>query len=203
MSFAVFFNEADPGKSGGKGKNLVALSRASFPVPPGFIVTFESYRLFRESGGEEMPGPVLEAVLDCYSQLVRAGGNDRVAVRSSASAEDLENASFAGQHDTYLYVRGEDELIPRIRDCWKSLYSPRGVKYRERMGMNIPDEQLNMAVVVQAMVDPVAAGIFFTSYTVPGGTDAMVIESNWGCGETVVSGLATPDHFVVDRDAPF
>jgi len=194
-----FFQNVDPGKSGGKGRNLIALTKASFPVPPGFIVTYDGYRSYRESG--RMSEELKRKVSAYYRQLCRETGGRFVSVRSSASAEDLKAASFAGQYDTFLYVHSEEELFARIVDCWNSLYSERATAYRERM--KIPAADLQMAVVVQAMIDPRSAGILFTEYSYAGKKKVMVVESAWGCGETVVSGKVTPDHFVVSRDESF
>lgn len=195
-----FFHEVDPAESGGKGKNLIALTRACFPVPPGFIVTFEAYTRFRETGC--MSEEVKQGVSACYRQLVRDTGQPFAAVRSSASAEDMKTASFAGQYDTYLYVGSEQELFKRITDCWYSLFSERAAAYRKRMA--VPGKDLKMAVVVQSMIDPAAAGILFTTHPYHGENQkAMVVESGWGCGEMVVSGKITPDHFVVSREEPF
>ena len=145
-----------------------------------------------------MPEELERKVIAFYRQLSRETGNRFVSVRSSASAEDLKAASFAGQYDTYLYVQSEETLLARIVDCWNSLFSERATAYRERM--KIPGTNLQMAVVVQTMIDPGAAGILFTSYPYGGGKRVMVVESSWGCGDTVVSGKVTPDHFVVSRD---
>lgn len=194
-----FFNEVDAIKSGGKGKNLVELTRALFPVPPGFILTYDAFLEYREQG--HMPAEMKEHISAYYRQLIKETGNPAVAVRSSASAEDLYNASFAGQYDTYLYVGSEAELMQRIVDCWHSLYSPRAMVYRKRM--KISGENLKMAVVVQTMIDPRVAGILFTSQSYQGKEDVMIVESGWGCGETVVSGKVTPDHFVIARDETF
>lgn len=202
MKFQIigFFHEVDPAKSGGKGKNLIALTRACFPVPPGFILTFDAYSQFRETGC--MSEEVKEGVSACYRRLVRDTGGPFVAVRSSASAEDKKTASFAGQYDTYLYVGSEEELFKRILDCWHSLFSERAVAYRKRMEVSTKD--LKMAVVVQSMIDPRAAGILFTAYSYHGENQkVMVVESGWGCGEPVVSGKITPDFFMVSRKEPF
>lgn len=198
-----FFQEVDPEKSGGKGKNLIRLLKASFPVPPGFIVTFDVYTRYRESG--KMPGETKKIISGYYKKLKQDTGSKMVAVRSSASAEDLEIASFAGQYDTYLYVQSEEELFGRIVDCWNSLFSERAVTYRQRMKINIPGKNLNMAVVVQTMIDPKAAGILFTTHPCPvdGKEEAIIVEANWGCGETVVSGKVTPDHFKISKNEPY
>lgn len=199
QSMIGFFHEVDPNKSGGKGRNLVELTKACFPVPPGFILTFDAFLEYRKQG--RMPEELKEFISTYYKQLSREAGGPFVAVRSSASAEDLKTASFAGQYDTYLYVGSEAELSRRIVDCWDSLYSQRSVVYRERL--KISGDDLKMAVVVQAMIDPRAAGILFTAYSHSHNGMAMVVESGWGCGETVVSGKITPDHYVVSRDELF
>jgi len=195
-----FFHEVDPNKSGGKGKNLVELKDASFPVPPGFILTYDAYSRFEETG--KMPEEIKAAVSKCYRELNRQTGSSLVAVRSSASAEDLEIASFAGLYDTYLYVNSEENLFKSIMDCWHSLDSERAKAYRQRM--NIPGHDLKMAVIVQTMIDPKSAGILFTGYPYQGKDESVIIvESNWGCGETVVSGQATPDRFVISKNQPY
>lgn len=199
QSVIGFFHEVDPNKSGGKGKNLVELTRASFPVPPGFVLTFDAFLEYREKG--RIPEEMEELISTYYKQLSRETGGPFVAVRSSASAEDLKTASFAGVYETYLYVGSGVELLRCIKDCWDSLYSPRAEVYRERL--KIPGEDLKMAVVVQAMIDPRAAGVLFTAHSHNHNGMAMVVESAWGCGEVVVSGKVTPDHYVVSRDEPF
>lgn len=193
-----FFQSADTEQSGGKGRNLIALTKASFPVPPGFIVMFDEYREYRETG--KISADAARRIFGHYRQLCDETGNRFVSVRSSASAEDLRSASFAGQYDTYLYVQSEEELLSRIVDCWNSLNSERARVYRERM--NVPAANLQMAVVVQAMIDPKSAGVLFTKYPY-NGMNAMVVESSWGCGETVVSGRVTPDHYVVSANEPY
>jgi pyruvate,water dikinase len=200
MKMIGFFQEVDPGKCGGKGKNLVELRDASFPVPPGFILTYDAYSRFKETA--QMPGEIKAAVSKCYRELSRQTGSSLVAVRSSASAEDLQTASFAGLYDTYLYVNSEEKLFKRIMDCWHSLFSERAKAYRQRM--NIPGHDLKMAVIVQAMIDPKSAGILFTTHPYQGkDKNVIMVESNWGCGETVVSGKATPDRFVISKNEPY
>lgn len=192
-----FFHEVDPAKSGGKGKSLVQLQDASFPVPPGFILTYDAYSRFKETG--QMPVEIKTVAAKCYRELKQQTGSSLVAVRSSASAEDLQIASFAGLYATYLYINSEENLFKRITDCWHSLYSVPAKAYRQRM--NIPAHDLKMAVIVQTMIDPKSAGILFTDYPYPGrDKNVIIVESNWGCGETVVSGQVTPDRFVVSKD---
>ncbi len=185
---------------GGKGLNLGKLTAAGFLVPPGFCVTTDAYPTTVE--GVDMwsreavqaitlPSALQSAILTAYHEL----GADRVAVRSSATAEDLPNASFAGQQDTFLNVYGASELLEKIKLCWASLWSERAVAYRRDHG--IEETPLAMAVVVQAMIDAEVSGVMFTRS--PTGSDELVIESNWGLGESVVSGDVTPDHFMVSR----
>lgn len=186
---------------GGKGFNLGRLTAAGFLVPPGFCVTTDAYRTTLETVDTQnseavqaaaLPELLQSEILAAYNQL----GTNSVAVRSSATAEDLPDASFAGQQDTFLNVSGKSELLEKIQACWASLWSDRAVAYRREHG--IEDAQLAMAVVVQAMVDAEVSGVMFTRN--PTGGDELVIESNWGLGESVVSGNITPDHFMISRE---
>ncbi|MGE5188412.1 MAG: phosphoenolpyruvate synthase [Betaproteobacteria bacterium] len=120
-----------------------------------------------------------------------------VAVRSSATAEDLPDASFAGQQETYLNVRGADDLISKVVKCWSSLFTPRAIFYRNEKGF--PHEKVFISVGVQKMVNSRAAGVMFTINPVTGNRDEIVIEGNFGLGETVVSGAVNPDDFVVSK----
>jgi pyruvate,water dikinase len=121
-----------------------------------------------------------------------------VAVRSSATAEDLPDASFAGQQETFLNVKGADELIEKVVKCWSSLFTPRAIFYRNEKGF--AHEKVFISVGVQKMVNSRAAGVIFTINPVTGNTDEIVIEGNYGLGETVVSGAVNPDDFVVDKN---
>jgi pyruvate,water dikinase len=186
---------------GGKGLNLGKLTAAGFLVPPGFCVTTDAYRTTVGTVDTQnseafqaaaLPESLQSEILTAYNQL----GADSVAVRSSATAEDLPDASFAGQQDTFLNVSGPSELLEKIKACWASLWSDRAVAYRREHG--IGEAQLAMAVVVQTMVDAEVSGVMFTRN--PTGGDELVIESNWGLGESVVSGEITPDHFVISRE---
>ena len=120
-----------------------------------------------------------------------------VAVRSSATAEDLPGASFAGQQDTFLCVQGSDEVLEKIKLCMSSLFTPRAISYRIKMGF--PHEKVLISVGVQKIVDAKAAGVMFTLNPLNGDPSRVVIEGNWGLGETVVSGICNPDKFVVDK----
>ena len=194
-------DDADLPLVGGKGFNLGKLTAAEFLVPPGFCITTDAYRTAVEGidmrnseaiQAATLPNALQSEILTAYNQL----GADRVAVRSSATAEDLPDASFAGQQDTFLNVSGASELLEKIKLCWASLWSERAVAYRRDHG--IEETQLAMAVVVQTMIDAEVSGVMFTRS--PTGGAELVIESNWGLGESVVSGAVTPDHFMVSRE---
>ena len=120
-----------------------------------------------------------------------------VAVRSSATAEDLPTASFAGQQDTYLWIQGLDQVIEKVQRCWASLYTARAIDYRIKN--NFPHDKVLISVGVQKMVNSKAAGVMFTLNPTDGDLSKVVIEGSWGLGETVVSGSVNPDKFVVDK----
>ncbi len=180
--------------AGGKGANLGELVGAGYAVPPGFVVTTGAYRAAAASGWREVPEDVEAAVREAYADL----GAPAVAVRSSATAEDLPGAAFAGQQDTYLDVEGADAVVDAVRDCWASLRSERAVAYRRRIGVG--EDEVAMAVVVQQMARPDWAGVLFTADPVTGARDRVVVDSFPGLGEAVVGGHVTPDHAVVDAD---
>jgi pyruvate,water dikinase len=147
-----------------------------------------------------LPEAVAQAVAFEYQALCRAEGADDdlpVAVRSSATAEDLPDASFAGQQDTYLWVIGTEAVQQRVRDCWASLYTARAIGYRVDRGLAHADVQ--MAVGVQKMVNARVAGVAMTLDPLNGDRSRIAIDASWGLGESVVSGEVTPDHFVVDK----
>ena len=201
---------------GGKAANLGVLTNAGLPVPPGVCLTTEAYRLVvadrldevldaLDAPGADLPGlaararriveaaPVPAGVLAAVESTVDEGA---VAVRSSATAEDLPYASFAGQQDTYLNVLGTDAVLDAVRRCWGSLWTDRAVAYRDANG--IDHRAVHLAVVVQRMVDARAAGVMFTADPVTGRRHQTVIDANPGLGEAVVSGAVNPDHYVVD-----
>ena len=146
-----------------------------------------------------MPKDIEEEIRKAYRELSRRVGKTEefVAVRSSATAEDLPDASFAGQQETYLNVKGEDEVIEKVRKCWSSLFTPRAIFYRESKGFE--HEKVLISVAVQKMVNSRTAGVMFTLHPVTGDRDKIVIEGHWGLGEAVVSGMVTPDEWVVDK----
>jgi pyruvate,water dikinase len=120
-----------------------------------------------------------------------------LAVRSSATAEDLPGASFAGQQETFLNVRGKHDVLQAVKQCWSSLWTPRALVYRARAG--IDPATVSLAVVVQALVPADAAGILFTANPLTGARDEIAIDAAWGLGEAIVSGLVTPDHLIADK----
>jgi pyruvate,water dikinase len=142
---------------------------------------------------------VQAAINEGYSQLCQECGikDVPVAVRSSATAEDLPTASFAGQQDTYLWVVEAENVINSVRKCWASLYTPRAIDYRNKN--NFPHEKVLISVGVQKMVNSKAAGVMFTLNPTNGDPSKVVVEGSWGLGETVVSGSVNPDKFVVDK----
>ncbi|MBB4890808.1 PEP/pyruvate-binding domain-containing protein [Streptomyces netropsis] len=142
-----------------------------------------------------LPSALEQAISKAYAEL--GDGARTVAVRSSATAEDLPDLSFAGQQDTYLNITGESALLAAVRRCWASLWTDRALTYRARAG--IAHEDVSLAVVVQELVAADAAGVMFTLDPLGGRADRLVINAAWGLGEAVVSGLVTPDTLVVDR----
>jgi phosphohistidine swiveling domain-containing protein len=212
--------------AGGKGANLGELIKAGLPVPPGFVLTTAAYRYFVAASGIgdqvlaaaglppdagleayqepsaqirslfgswSVPDSMAQEVLDACGPL----SGQPLAVRSSATTEDLAGASFAGQQDTFLNVRGIDPLLAAIRDCWASLWTSRAMAYRARQG--IDPAGLALAVVVQQMVPADAAGVMFTANPTNGRRDETVISAAWGLGESVVSGAVTTDDVVVEK----
>ena len=213
---------------GGKAASLGELTGAGLPVPSGFVVTAGTYRAFIEGAGideelfaateidpedgaalkaaeetahdlilgTEMPDAVREEVLEAYRSLGADGAEAFVAVRSSATAEDLPDASFAGQQETFLNVT-EDHLLRRVKECWASLFTQRAIYYRQQQGF--PHEEVDIAVVIQRMVDADKSGVMFTSHPSTG-EPRMIVEAAWGLGEAVVSGSVSPDNYVIDRE---
>jgi rifampicin phosphotransferase len=198
---------------GGKAANLGELIRAGFPVPPGFCITTAAYQqvaadvvdpdardrglIAEQARTAILATPVSAAIAHAVERTYRGLGDDvPVAVRSSATAEDLPWASFAGQQDTYLNIVGVDAVLGAVRRCWASLWTDRAVSYRTTNG--IDHATVRLAVVVQQMIKPQVAGVLFTADPVTGHRGHTVIDASPGLGEAVVSGAVNPDHFVVD-----
>src|SRR3989344_5892019 len=211
---------------GGKAANLGEIIRAGMPVPRGFAVTTEAYThflngtdytaLLDESGdisqaeeaaasvrrqieGLHMPADMEKEILEFYSDLSEKYGTRDlpVAIRSSATAEDLEDASFAGQQLTVLNVSGERNVLDAVKKCMASAFTSRAISYRRAKGISGRD--VLMSVVVQKQLDSAQAGVGFTVNPVTGETDRIVIEASWGQGDSVVSGEVTPDTYIIDK----
>ncbi|MEX1051781.1 MAG: phosphoenolpyruvate synthase [Patescibacteria group bacterium] len=211
---------------GGKGANLGEMTKAKLPVPPGFIITAGAYNTFiRENGLDhfiaketkaldpedskklndiaehvqaaikerELPKKLVDQIEKAYKEL----GEGPVAVRSSATAEDLPDASFAGQQATFLNIEGKNKLTRAVRECWASLFEARAIYYRS---VNKFDHlKVGIAVPVQRMVQSEVAGIMFTVDPVTSDESKIVIDAGMGLGEAVVSGSVTPDHYIIDK----
>jgi pyruvate,water dikinase len=189
-------NAADQQALGGKGWNLAFLIRAELPVPPGFCISSAAYRAALGHGCEtpQLSDLIQKEVAAAYRRL----GGGCVAVRSSATLEDSNAASFAGLQETILGVEGEAALAAAVERCWRSLQSDRAKAYRHER--NIDDSQLAMAVVVQRLVPAEAAGVLFTRDPLDADGRLMLVEAAWGLGEAVVSGRVTPDRFRLHRE---
>jgi pyruvate,water dikinase len=226
LRFAEIEGEA-LGLVGGKGYNLGRLVRHNFPIPPGFCVTTEAYRQWLEGDevfasllaeletlaeddlrgvqklGESIRSTLHERAIpevieqEVLSAWKEAGEERAFAVRSSATAEDLPDASFAGQQDTYLNVMGQEALLDSVRRCWASLYTDRAIVYR--MQNQIPHREVALSVVVQRMVQPETSGILFTADPLTGHRGVATIDAGFGLGEALVSGLISADLYKVHR----
>src|SRR5579884_1355041 len=209
----------DAVRFGGKSASLGELLAAGIPVPPGFGVSIDAFSAFVETSGlqNEIDAPTGAATHDpdalhaaCRSiaaafaakpvgaaigQQIEAAyaelGRPPVAVRSSALGEDSATATFAGQQETFLWVRGSDGVLTAVRDCWASLYSATAVSYRARLGS--ARDAPAMGVVVQEMIDARASGVMFTCSPASGDPSVIAVNASWGLGESVVSGEVTPD----------
>ena len=213
---------------GGKGANLGELTQADIPVPPGFVVTTRAYRQFIEDSGldhtlrrllnglnvdddaqlnakaaavryaieqAEMPAIMQQEITAAYAQL----GEGPVAVRSSATAEDLAEASFAGQQATFLNIEGGVNVVEAVQRCWASLFEARAIFYREQAGWGHFD--VDLAVPVQRMVQSESSGVMFTVDPITNDHNRVIIEAAFGLGEAVVGGLVSPDHFEVEKSS--
>lgn len=212
--------------AGGKGANLGEMTAVGFPVPSGFVLTTRAYDAFVQAHGlqqqivdlartvsaddpqssevasekikqlflaAEMPADIAEVVMAANDKL----GETAVAVRSSATAEDLIDASFAGQQETYLNVQGKDALLEAVKKCWASLWTARAITYR--LKQEIAPDDVSLAVVVQKQIASEVSGVAFSLNPNNNDYDEAVINSNFGLGESIVSGLVTPDNFVVSK----
>jgi len=219
--------KSDIATAGGKGANLGELASAQMPVPPGFIVAANAYfdflqwanitdnirrliepldpnnfgqlqeistRVEQMIVNAPMPPELVEEIQDAYIRI----GRGAVAVRSSATAEDLPEASFAGLQSTFLNVEGEKEVVAAIQRCWASLFEARAISYRQHQGLD--HMKVGIAVPVQKMVQSEVAGVMFTVNPITNDTSQIVIEAIYGLGELIVSGQITPDTYIVDKE---
>ncbi|MEV0347925.1 PEP/pyruvate-binding domain-containing protein [Nonomuraea sp. NPDC050680] len=199
--------EAAADTCGGKAGALGALLRAGLPVPDGFVVSYAAYLaaardldLVRVAGDPDAARQVIESsqvratVVDALRRALDELGDPPVAVRSSAASEDTGQASAAGQHESFLAVRGVSEVADAVRACWASLFSPRAIDYRRD---DQPSDDLAMAVLVQRHLDAEVSGVMFTPAD---SSDATQIEASWGLGPSVVGGTVTPDAYRVAED---
>ncbi|MQA13332.1 MAG: phosphoenolpyruvate synthase [Pseudonocardiaceae bacterium] len=219
------YTTTDRAVLGGKNASLGELVAAGLPVPPGFAVSADAYKEVLgtaglvgplaeavaaadpDAGGRAramvssapLPGELVDAVRAAYAQLCRRCGRDDlpVAVRTSATCEDQPDASFAGEHETYLWVRGADAVLEHMRRCWASLFTDRAICYRAKMGYD--EATAAMSVGVQQMVVPRTSGVAFTLNPHDGDRSQVAIDASWGFGEAVVGGEVTPDNFLVDK----
>ncbi len=213
---------------GGKGQSLALLARAGFSVPDGFIIVTSAYEAFVGNAGltgrmapaadaidpgdqvelaalsdklrdsfkaADIPAELEADIRSAYADL----GRPAVAVRSSATAEDLPGMSFAGQQDTVLNVVDDDSLLLAVTECWSSLWTARAIAYRARN--HIDNSTVSLAVVVQRMVPSETSGVLFTANPLTGKRSETVIDATFGLGEALVSGHVEPDHYVVDSNS--
>ncbi|MFT4581191.1 MAG: phosphohistidine swiveling domain-containing protein [Gammaproteobacteria bacterium] len=212
---------------GGKAASLARMAQADFPVPPGFTITTAAYAAFIAENGlaekiasiakqldyddfddldqrtrdiralvenSTFPAGLQTSVEQCYGAL---GDDVRVAVRSSATAEDLPDASFAGQHDTYLDIKTVDSIVDATKRCWASMWTARATSYRQTQGIDHFD--VGVAVVIQQMVNSDVSGVVFTANPLTTATDETFINASWGLGEAIVAALVTPDSYIVQH----
>ncbi|MBU0536515.1 MAG: hypothetical protein KKE20_06100 [Nanoarchaeota archaeon] len=212
---------------GGKGANLGELASIGLPVPDGFVITARAYDRFITEAGikdkiqkllsgldvedterlNKIAGEIRELILDSsmpagliaeiekqYSKM-----NDFVAVRSSATAEDLPDASFAGQQDTFLNIKGNDQVLDAVKRCFASLFTPRAIYYREKN--KFAHDNVYLAVVVQKMVNADKAGVIFSVNPVTNNREEIIIEGAYGLGESVVSGELTPHSYIIHKES--
>jgi pyruvate,water dikinase len=184
-------NKEDIELVGGKGLSLGRLTQAGLPVPPGFVITTDAYKKFNN---RHVDSEFEELVLQAFDAL----GAERVAVRSSAVAEDSPDASWAGQFESYLNIT-KDDLMGSIKKCWDSASSEVVNEYAQ--SKSIGKDQLAIAVVVQGMVESEVSGVAFSVNPVTKDTSEIMIEAIYGLGELLVQGMITPDNYVVNKQS--
>ena len=193
MKYIHFFHnisKSDVSRFGGKAASLGEMAQSQFPIPDGFALSVDA---FREFNGKEFSAEFEKELHDAYTKL----GASRVAVRSSAVAEDASGASWAGQLETYLNV-ARDNLHTSIRKCWKSILSDEAVAYA--VGKKLTEADLAVGVVVQTMIESEVSGVMFTANPITSDRSQVVIEGVFGLGEMIVQGIVTPDNWLISKD---
>ncbi|NWG01627.1 MAG: PEP/pyruvate-binding domain-containing protein [Syntrophaceae bacterium] len=183
----------------GRVRNEIVRTLSQIP-PENIHALEEAGRQIRERiESTPIPKNIVKEIKEAYQKLGDLCGNPDipVAVRSSATSEDTKMASFAGLHDSYLWVRGEGEVVQYVLKCWASLFTDRVIAYRNQIGW--PHDKVTISVGVQKMVNAKCAGVMFTIDPIMGDANKIVVEGNWGLGESVVKGEVSPDHFLVDK----
>jgi len=223
------FSHKDTAVAGGKGANLGEMTQAGLPIPPGFVITSKAFVTFIESAdirgplaklfsevNPDDPAALAQASaamqqmvlggrlplalqLEITQHYQRLGRSAAVAVRSSATSEDTASTSFAGMHESYTHVMGEEQLIDKVKACWASAYGPRVLVYRKAQNMT---EEPQLAVVVQMMVNSARSGVMFTADPASGDSSRVVIEAAFGMGEVVVGGQVEPDTYNLSKTGP-
>ena len=194
---------------GTKALNLVKLKQSNWPVPNGFIVLPNTFHKFIEFNKlslhdshiqqkiikGQIPENIYIEIIDAFNVIKK--NFNAVAVRSSSSAEDLDNASFAGQYETYLNVQTKEELIQKIKLCWASIFAERVQSYLDTMA--IDTNNLSMSIVIQGLLIPETSGIIFSQNPITDNLNECIINVSYGLGESIVSGMVTPDTFIVNK----
>lgn len=238
MKFVKFFSDCEYNREllGGKGSNLVKLSKKDFNVPNGFIITTDAYTHFLNNSEyktelEELlttdlnpknimsfsekiskyikksniPKDISREIEKAHNLFTNKVGNHvRFSVRSSATIEDCENFSFAGQADTFLFKKSPKEILSSVKKCWNSLFSPRALLYitqiREK-NQNMELINIKMAVIVQKMINSDVSGVLFTANVMNSNKKEMLINSTWGVGESLVGNKVVPDMIIVNKES--
>ncbi|MEH7373310.1 PEP/pyruvate-binding domain-containing protein, partial [Priestia megaterium] len=209
--YSLSFQKVDEAneKVGAKALNLIKMKRKNLPIPDGFIIQTEALKRYIEWNEiDRQTDNIHERILhgeipiEIESDLVEAFRNLKcsytsVAVRSSSSAEDLEGASFAGQYETYLNVKSTEDFLSKVKACWASFFTERVEQYTQNMYADF--DEVSMAVVVQGLIESETSGVIFSQNPVTHNTKEMMINASYGLGEAIVSGLVTPDVYLVNK----
>lgn len=211
--YSILFHAAEESAAltGAKGLNLIKLNNHGLPVPDGFIIKTNSFASFlsihqlhpteqnlaQKITQAPFPSQMETELLSSFQTLLETYPS--VAVRSSSVAEDLEGASFAGQYETFLNIKTNEEFLQAVKECWSSYFASRVTEYKEEMDEN-EEEMPLMAVVVQGLIHSDVSGVIFSENPVSGKTNEVMITASYGLGEAIVSGLVTPDTFIVDKE---